>query len=74
MNDKTKGILCMVASALAFSLMQIAVKLTSDNVSIFLQVVFRNFILAVFIIIILKKNKEKLMPVKEHRLDLFFRF
>ena len=73
MNDKTKGILCMVASALAFSLMQIAVKLTSDNVSIFLQVVFRNFILAVFSIIMLKKNKEKLMPVKEHRLALFFR-
>ena len=73
MNDKTNGILCMVASALAFSLMQIAVKLTSDNVSIFLQVVFRNFILAVFSIIMLKKNKEKLMPVKEHRLALFFR-
>lgn len=73
MNDKTKGILCMVASALAFALMQIAVKLTSDNVSIFLQVVFRNFILAVFSIIMLKKNKEKLMPVKEHRLALFFR-
>ena len=63
----------MVASALAFSLMQIAVKLTSENVSIFLQVVFRNFILAVFSIIMLKKNKEKLMPVKEHRLALFFR-
>lgn len=73
MNDKTKGILCMVASALAFALMQIAVKLTSDNVSIFIQVVFRNFILAVFSIIMLKKNKEKLMPVKEHRLALFFR-
>lgn len=73
MNDKTKGILCMVASALAFALMQIAVKLTSGNVSIFLQVVFRNFILAVFSIIMLKKNKEKLMPVKEHRLALFFR-
>ena len=63
----------MVASALAFSLMQIAVKLTSENVSIFLQVVFRNFILAVFSIIMLKKNKEKLMPDKEHRLALFFR-
>ena len=63
----------MVASALAFSLMQIAVKLTSENVSIFLQVVFRNFILAGFSIIMLKKNKEKLMPDKEHRLALFFR-
>lgn len=63
----------MVASALAFSLMQIAVKLTSDNVSIFLQVIFRNFLLSVFSIIMLKKSKEKLMPVKEHRVALFFR-
>ena len=73
MKDKTKGILCMIASALAFSLMQIAVKLTSDNVSIFLQVVFRNFLLSIFSIAMLKKHKEKLMPVKEHRVALFFR-
>ena len=73
MSDKTKGILCMIASALAFSLMQIAVKLTSENVSIFLQVVFRNFLLAAFSIVMLKKNKKKLIPVKEHRVALFFR-
>lgn len=73
MNDKTKGILCMVASALAFSLMQIAVKLTSDNVSIFLQVVFRNFLLSIFSIAMLKKHRESLVPVKEHRVALFFR-
>lgn len=73
MKDKTKGILCMVASALAFSLMQIAVKLTSDNVSIFLQVVFRNFLLSIFSITMLKKNKDKLIPAKEHRVALFFR-
>ncbi len=55
MKDKTKGILCMIASALAFSLMQIAVKLTSEGVSIFLQVVFRNFLLSIFSIVMLKQ-------------------
>lgn len=73
MKDKTKGILCMVGSALAFSLMQIAVKLTSDNVSIFLQVMFRNFLLSIFSIVMLKKHGESLVPVKEHRVALFFR-
>ena len=73
MKDKTKGILCMIASALAFSLMQIAVKLTSEGVSIFLQVVFRNFLLSIFSIVMLKKHGESLVPVKEHRVALFFR-
>lgn len=63
----------MIASALAFSLMQIAVKLTSEGVSIFLQVVFRNFLLSIFSIVMLKKHGESLVPVKEHRVALFFR-
>ena len=62
----------MIASALAFSLMQIAVKLTSEGVSIFLQVVFRNFLLSIFSIVMLKKHGESLVPVKEHRVCLLY--
>lgn len=71
--NKTKGIIYMVVSAFCFSIMQIAVKEGADVLTVFQQVFFRNFLLLLFSIIALKKNHKPVMPIKKHRIPLFFR-
>ena len=44
MNNKTKGILCMVLSSMAFAMMQILIALTAKRIPVFEQMLFRNLV------------------------------
>ena len=56
MNTKYKGILCIINSALFFSLMNTFVRLSGDLPSI-QKSFFRNFVAMLFAVVLLLKDK-----------------
>ena len=58
MNNKTKGIICIIASAFFFSLMSLFVRMAGDLPTI-QKAFFRNAIAAAFAIVILSRTPEK---------------
>ena len=67
MNNKTKGALYMILSACSFSLMQIMIALTADDVPLFEQLFFRNFFAGIIAFYGIKKNNSKVFGSKENR-------
>lgn len=63
MNQKYKGILCILAAAFCFALMNAFVRLSGDLPSI-QKSFFRNAVAMIFAYIILKKKHESFKPVK----------
>lgn len=57
MNQKTKGVICIICSAFCFSMMNVFVRLSGDIPSIE-KSFFRNLVAALFALIILVKNNE----------------
>ncbi len=57
MNQKTKGVICIICSAFCFSMMNVFVRLSGDIPSIE-KSFFRNLVAAAFALIILLKNQE----------------
>lgn len=57
MNQKTKGVICIICSAFCFSMMNVFVRLSGDIPSIE-KSFFRNLVAAIFALIILMKNHE----------------
>ena len=72
MNQKTKGILCILMSAFCFALMNTFVRLSGDLPSI-QKSFFRNFIAAIFAFILLKKDHTPLHWQKGNLRFLFIR-
>ncbi len=68
-----KAILYMILSACFFSLMQFFVKISGDNISIMMQVFFRNFVTLIISSLIMLKNKESFLPKKENIIWLSLR-
>lgn len=66
MQNKTKGILCMLVSALAFTFMGVAVKLTGD-IPVFEKVFFRNFVSFFVALYIIIQSKASLFGQKKNR-------
>ena len=69
MRNKTKGILYMVISALAFTFMGVAVRLSGD-IPVFEKVFFRNFVSFFVALYIIYKSKGSLFGKKKNRLLL----
>lgn len=67
MNNKTKGIIFMCLSALAFSVMQVIIGMTSDRIPLFEQLFFRNLVASIVAYINIKKQKLKAFGSKENR-------
>ncbi|MBO4992386.1 MAG: DMT family transporter [Firmicutes bacterium] len=57
MNQKTKGVICIICSAFCFSMMNVFVRLSGDIPSIE-KSFFRNLVAAIFALIILMKTNE----------------
>lgn len=57
MNQKTKGVICILCSAFCFSMMNVFVRLSGDIPSIE-KSFFRNLVAAVFALAVLLKNRE----------------
>lgn len=72
MSNRTKGILCIIASALGFAMMSTFVKL-SGNLPVFQKTFFRNSISFLFALIMILKQKESLFGKKENRKLLLLR-
>ena len=72
MNNKTKGIICIIASAFFFSLMSLFVRMAGDLPTME-KAFFRNAIAAVFAIVILSRTPEKFYIRKESWPDLIRR-
>lgn len=70
MNNRTKGMLCIICAAMFFSLMNMFVHLAGDVPSL-QKVFFRNFIAMIFAFCVLKKNK---ISLKCKKSDLKFLF
>lgn len=73
MPQKTKAILLMLASAMSFSLMQIAIALTADAIPLFEQLFFRNLIVTFPAYITLRKQGLHCFGQKGNRGLLFAR-
>ena len=72
MNNKTKGIFCIILSAFSFSLMNMFVKLAGDLPSIE-KAFFRNIVAVIFALILIKKDHISLKPEKGSFPFLFMR-
>ena len=72
MNNKTKGIICIIASAFFFSLMSLFVRMAGDLPTME-KAFFRNAIAAIFAIIILSRTPEKFHIKRESWPDLLRR-
>ena len=72
MNNKTKGIICIIASAFFFSLMSLFVRMAGDLPTME-KAFFRNAIAAAFAIVILSRTPEKFHIRKESWPDLIRR-
>ena len=57
MNQKTKGVICIICSAFCFSMMNVFVRLSGDIPSIE-KSFFRNLVAAIFALVILMKTNE----------------
>ena len=73
MNKTSKGALCLIGSSTAFALMGIFVKLSGGAVSLMQQVFARNIVMLLFSGLMIKKNKERFLPLKENRIILLLR-
>ena len=72
LNNKTKGIICIIASAFFFSLMSLFVRMAGDLPTME-KAFFRNAIAAAFAIVILSRTPEKFYIRKESWPDLIRR-
>lgn len=73
MNNKLKGSLCMIASALAFAFMQVIIAYTSGEVPLFEQMLFRNLIASFIAFLALSKKGLAPFGHKENRPLLLLR-
>ena len=64
MSEKTKGILCIIFSALSFAFMSLFIKLSGD-IPTLQKSFFRNFVAALVAFLMLKKNHTPLKCSKE---------
>ena len=64
MSEKTKGILCIIFSALSFAFMSLFIKLSGD-IPTLQKSFFRNFVAALVAFAMLKKNHTPLKCSKE---------
>lgn len=71
-NDKTKGIICIIAAAFGFSMMSVFVRLAGDLPS-FQKAFFRNLIALIFMAGALIKKKSGFLPQKGNGLYLLGR-
>ncbi|MBE6880304.1 MAG: DMT family transporter [Ruminococcaceae bacterium] len=69
MPDKYKGILCIIASAFCFTVMNSFVRLAGDLPSV-QKSFFRNAVAFVFALVILLKSKSSLLPAKKSNTGL----
>lgn len=72
MNKKYQGIICIIASAFFFALMNLFVKLSGD-IPVIQKSFFRNAVAVIFAVIILTKNKSWQIPKGKNLTDLIFR-
>ena len=70
---KGKAICLMVVSSLAFVLMQVVVRITSEHVSLIEQIFFRNFISTVLSLLVLRKRGLPLFGDRAHQPALIAR-
>lgn len=71
-SNRTKGIVCILFSALGFALMSAFVKLAGDLPN-FQKVFFRNLVSAIIALYLIIKNKGSMTGKKENRKLLFMR-
>lgn len=72
LNNKAKGILCILSAAFFFTLMNMFIRLAGDLPSIE-KAFFRNFIAFFFAFVIILKDKISVKPQKETFIFLFLR-
>ncbi|NLD19478.1 MAG: DMT family transporter [Clostridiales bacterium] len=72
-TNRNKGALLMCLSALMFSSMQIAIKMSGNTVPLMEQVFFRNIVSLIISFIIIKRTGGLLFGTKEHQPLLFVR-
>ena len=65
-SDRTKGIICIILSALGFALMSACVKLAGDLPN-FQKVFFRNLVSAIIALYLILKHKGSFTGKKENR-------
>ena len=70
---KNSGVFWLLVSGFAFSLMQVFIKLTSEAVTVFMQVMFRNMVGVAIAAVILKKENNSWFGTKEQQPALFGR-
>ena len=73
MNNKTKGILFMVLSSMAFAMMQILIALTAKRIPVFEQMLFRNLITTGIAYSAIRRKQIPLFGKKENRKMLLAR-
>ena len=73
MNNIKIGSLYIIFSALSFSIMEIAVKISGKTIPVMEQVFARNFITLLIGAFVMFKNKEKLFPDKNNVLSIICR-
>lgn len=73
MNNKTKGILFMILSSMAFAMMQILIALTAKRIPVFEQMLFRNLITTGIAYAAIRRKKVPLFGKKENRKMLLIR-
>lgn len=73
MNKKTKGILFMVLSSMAFAMMQILIALTAKRIPVFEQMLFRNLITTCIACYAIHRKRLPLFGKKENRKMLLAR-
>ena len=73
MNNIKIGSLYIIFSALSFSIMEIAVKISGKTIPVMEQVFARNFITLLISSFVMFKNKEKLFPDKNNVLSIVCR-
>lgn len=73
MNNKTKGILFMVLSSMAFAMMQILIALTAKRIPVFEQMLFRNLITTGIAYWTIRRRQVPLFGKKENRKMLLAR-
>ncbi len=72
LNNKVKGIICILIAAFGFSVMSLFVKLSGD-LPAFQKAFFRNFIALIFILFMMLKEKISFVPEKGNIPALFGR-
>ena len=73
MKERNQAVLLMLLSALSFSLMQVAVKISAMSVGTLQQVFCRNLISLFIALILLRKKHLPLFGPREYQLPLFLR-